>query len=99
MSTVINVDSSLFVQDSETATSISTGSGEGWYIYAGPPTHLITPITGKILVFRTHDGKYAKVDILSYYKDAPNAPDAFTDEDRYFTFNYVYQPNEGISTF
>jgi len=99
MATVTSVNTALLIQDSEIATSIPTGSGEGWYIYAGPPSHLITPITGKILVFRTHDGKYAKVEILSYYKDAPEAPDAFTDEDRYYSFNYVYQPNEGLSTF
>ncbi len=99
MATVTSVDTLLLVQDSETATSIPTGSGEGWYIYAGPPTHLITPIAGKVLVFRTHDGKYAKVEILSYYKDAPVDPDAFTDEDRYYTFNYVYQPNEGLAEF
>ena len=35
----------------------------------------------------------------SYYKDAPESPDAFTDESRYYTFNYEYQPNEGITNF
>ena len=41
----------------------------------------------------------AKVEILSYYLGAPENPDAFTDPSRYYTFNYVYQPNEGATTF
>lgn len=99
MATVSSVDTSLLIQDSETSPAILTGSGAGWYSYAGPPTHLITPIVGKILVFKTHDGKYAKLEILSYYKDAPVDPDAFTDLDQYYTFNYVYQPNEDTLSF
>lgn len=99
MATVTSVNTTLMIQDSESGTCIPTGSGAGWYSYAGPPTHLIVPIAGKILVFRTHDGKYAKLEILSYYKDAPVDPDAFTDLDQHYTFNYVYQPNEGVEAF
>jgi len=99
MSSITSVDTSRLREDGENAQAIPTGSGAGWYIYAGAPTHLITPIAGKILVFKTHDGKYAKMEILSYYKDAPAAPDAFEDFDKYYTFNYVYQPNEGDTTF
>ena len=99
MSSVTTVDTSRLREDAENAQAIPTGSGTGWYIYAGPPTHLITPLAGKILVFKTHDGKYAKMEILSYYKDAPADPDAFEDFDKYYTFNYVYQPNEGDTTF
>lgn len=98
MDSVVEVDPSLFVQDSESSYAIPSGSGNGWYIY-NPSTFLITPIAGKILVFKTRDGRYAKVEILSYYKDAPENPDPFVDEARYFTFNYVYQPNEGVTTF
>lgn len=96
---VTNVNESLFVQDSESTLAIATGSGNGWYTYAGPPTHLITPTAGKILVFRTTDNKYAKVEILSYYENAPENPDAFVDSTPYFKFNYVYQPNENVTTF
>lgn len=99
MASVSSVDVSLLKQDSEISPAILTGSGAGWYVYAGAPTHLITPIVGRILVFRTHDDKYAKLEILSYYKDAPVNPDAFTDLDKYYTFNYVYQPNEGVTEF
>ena len=68
-------------------------------IHSGPPTFLITPTPGKILVFRTADGKYAKVEILSYYKDSPPTPDYRFSQGRYYTFNYIYQPNEGVTSF
>ena len=97
MTSVTNVDTSLFVQDSETGYAIS--SGNNWYTYAGPPTHLIMPTPGKILVFKTRNGRYAKVEILSYYKDAPENPNAYTDETPYYTFNYVYQPNKNETSF
>ena len=99
MASVTEVDTTRLKNDAENSQAIPTGSGTGWYIYAGPPTHLITPIAGKVLVFKTHDGKYAKMEILSYYKDAPADPDAFEDFDKFYTFNYVYQPNEGDTTF
>lgn len=99
LGSVTSIDTSLIIQDSATSFAIPTGSDNGWYNYAGPPTHIISPIAGRILVFRTHDGKYAKIEILSYYKDAPANPDAFVDEDGYYTFNYVYQPNEGVPSF
>ena len=92
------VDTSLLTQDSESGYAIPTGSGNGWYNYDFT-THVISPIAGKILVFRTHDNRYAKLEILSYYLGAPENPDAFTDPSRYYTFNYVYQPNEGATTF
>ena len=99
MADVTEVDVNLFTQDSESGYAIISGSGNGWHTYAGPPTYLITPTPGRILVFKTADGKYAKVEILSYYEGAPENPDAFVDQSRYYTFNYVYQPNEGEITF
>ena len=98
MADIENVEESLLKGDAVEDTAIPSGSGKGWYTY-NPVTHLITPTPGKILVFRTHDGKFAKVEILSYYKDSPANPDAFTTPSRYFTFNYVYQPNEGVKKF
>lgn len=99
MSSITEVATEHLMQDSSTSYAIATGSGNGWYTYAGPPSHVINPTPGKILVIRTHDGKYAKVEILSYYKDAPANPDAFVDESRYFTFNFVYQPNDNVTNF
>ena len=94
MTGVTSVDTSLLDQDSLNAHILAN-----WYTYTGPPNHLILPTAGKILVVKTRDSKYAKIEILSYYKDAPENPDAYTDEERYYTFNYVYQPNEGELTF
>jgi len=98
MASITEVNTTLLVKDSETGYAIPSGSGNGWYLY-NSENFLITPIAGKILVFQTRDGKYAKVEILSYYKDAPENPDPFVDEGRYFTFSYVYQPNEGVTLF
>ena len=99
MAEMVVVDTSLITQDSSEGYAIASGSGNGWYTYTGPPTYLISPTPGKILVFRTSDGKYAKMEILSYYLGAPENPDAFSDPSRYYTFNYVYQPNEGVTNF
>lgn len=92
--TMANTDS--FTQDSTSGLAIATGSGNGWYTYTGPPNHLIIPTPGKILVFKTHDGKYAKVEILSYYRNSDSSNPA---NGRYYSFNYVYQPNGALTTF
>ena len=81
----------LFTQDSATGNAIVTGSGNGWYNYNGA-TNVVSPIAGKVIVVKTHDGKYAKMEILSYYQDAPANPTG-TEPARYYKFNFVYQPN------
>ncbi|MEM8928354.1 MAG: IPT/TIG domain-containing protein [Bacteroidota bacterium] len=93
-SEVTSTDGLTFAQDGTGAFAIPTGSNNGWYNY-NPMTNVISPLPGKILVFRTHDGKMAKVEVLSYYENAPANPDGFADTPRYYTFNYVYNPNEG----
>jgi hypothetical protein len=76
--------------------AIPTGSNNGWYTASGgapgTPT-IVKPIAGKIIVVKTGDGRYAKMEILSYYKDAPSSPTG-TEPSRYYTFRYVYQPND-----
>ena len=91
---ITSADGLTFSQDGTGAFAIPTGSDNGWYNY-NPQTNLLVPIPGKVLVFRTHDGKFAKVEILSYYENAPANPDGFVDAARYYTFSYVYNPNEG----
>jgi hypothetical protein len=81
----------LFNQDSATGNAIPTGSGDGWYTYTRA-TNVVSPIAGKVIVIRTHDGNYAKMEILNYYLDAPANPIG-TDPSRYYKFNFVYQPN------
>ncbi len=81
--------------DTAIVNAIASGSGNGWYNY-NPSTHMITPIAGRVIVVRTFDGKYAKMEMLSYYKDQATNPGA--DDDDYLTFNYVYQ-NDGSKDF
>lgn len=87
------VDETYFNQDSSNGLAIATGSGNGWYNYAN---FTITPIAGKVLVIRTADNRFAKIEILSYYKDFDNTDSS---NSRYYTFNYVYQPNENETSF
>ena len=77
--------------------AIPLGSNRGWYIY-NPTANLITPIPGRVIVVRTAAGKYAKLEILNYYKGGvtpdASAPDIVKlREQRYYTFRYVWQPN------
>ncbi len=79
-----------FKIDTAIVNAIASGSGNGWYNY-NPATHLITPIPGRVIVIKTHDGKYAKMEMLSYYKNQTTTPE--DGDDAYLTFNYAYQPN------
>ena len=91
---VTSVDEGLLMQDGATSTAIIDDFGQmqmGWCVY-DHTTNMILPIAGKILVFRTHDNKYAKVEILNFY-DA-----AFTNiYGGFYTFNYVYQSDGGTA--
>ena len=93
----VTVAPSNFSQDGSQGFAIPGGSGNGWYNY-NPQLRMITPIPGKILVIRTRDGKYAKVEILSYYKGAPANPNPMADLSRYYTFRFLYNPNEGSNS-
>ena len=84
-------DATTFKQDAAAVYAFPAVSGQGWYNY-NDATRIITPIAGKVYVIKTHDGKYAKVEFLNYYKDAPAIPSA-TSEGRFYTFNFVYQAN------
>ncbi|TSE04764.1 IPT/TIG domain-containing protein [Aquimarina algiphila] len=78
-----------FNQDASTTFAIPTGSDNGWYNY-NFMTNIISPIPGKVLVFRTRNGNYAKIEILSYYLNEDTSQSG-----RNYTFNYVYNPNDG----
>ncbi len=85
-------DAGYLLDNKNSATAkyaILTGSGNGWYNYS-PATNIVSPIAGRVLIVRTADSKYAKMEILSYYQDAPVAPTSTT-KDRYYTFRYIYQ--------
>lgn len=79
-------------QDLPAKRAIPTGSGNGWYNY-NAAAFIISPIPGRVILVRTADEKYAKVKILSYYKGAPDPVDPFEDSERYYTFDFLFQPD------
>jgi hypothetical protein len=82
-----------FAQDQSGALALSKST---WYSY-NPQNHLISPVSGKVLVIKTSKGHYAKMEILSYYKDmdSSNSADPVNSGSGYYSFNYVYNPNLG----
>lgn len=97
LSSVTEVDIALLKSDSiSEGLTIPTGSGNGWYTY-DQTTHIISPIAGRVIVVKTNEGKYVKVEITSYYEDG--APNEDLSNSQTYTFNYVYQPNQGVTTF
>ena len=98
----VPVDSVFRIDNHPTAYAIPKGSGKGWYNYDGA-NNLLTPIPGRVMVIKTASGKYAKVEILNYYKGgvtpSATAPDNVKiNEQRYYKFRYTYQVN-GTKTF
>lgn len=71
----------------EEGYSIETDRGS-WYDY-NTTTHVVTPKEGHTIVVQTTEGQYAKIEILSYYRDSDSE-----NESRYFTFNYTLQTQE-----
>jgi len=95
--TAIPIDSTFRIDNHPTSYAIPKGSGKGWYNYDGA-NNLLTPIPGRVLVIKTASGKYAKVEILNYYKGgvtpSATASDAIKiNEQRYYTFRFIYQSN------
>ena len=98
----ISNDSVFKTDNAPGSFAVTFGSGKGWYVY-DQLTSLITPLAGRVLVIRTASGKYAKVEIINYYKGGVTLPTTASDSDklskqRYYTFRYAYQPN-GSKTF
>lgn len=99
----IPADSNFSTDNANAASfAIPLGSGKAWYTYDGLTT-LVSPIAGRVLVIRTATGKFAKIEIISYYKGGVTLPASASVNDklfkqRYYTFRYAYQPN-GSKTF
>jgi hypothetical protein len=98
----ISTDSVFKTDNAPTSYAITAGSGKGWYTYDGL-NNLITPLAGRVLVIRTASGKYAKLEITSYYKGGTTLPASASDlekltKQRYYSFRFAYQPN-GTKTF
>ncbi len=99
---LIEAPESGYATDGEAERAIPTGSGNGWYTYTGfegNPPNAVLPLPGRIIVLRTAEGNYAKMEILSYYQGNPDPSTApFADADtrpagRHYTLQYVMQPN------
>ena len=98
MSDIKIVDVSKLTEDDATRPAIIDDLGisaQGWASY-DMGTHILSPIAGRILVFRTHDNKYAKMEILYYY-DSENPQPLDGDFGGFYTFNYVYQSDGEIN--
>ena len=95
-------DSTFAVDNSNASKFAIPQNSAGWYIYNGL-TNLVTPAAGRVLVIRTATGKFAKIEILNYYKGGVTPDPTASNADkltkqRFYTFRYAYQPN-GSKTF
>ena len=93
----IPADSNFATDNSKASQYAIPQTGQTWFIY-DEFNRLITPEAGRVLVIRTATGKYAKIEILNYYKGgitpAATASDSEkSSKQRYYTFRYAYQPN------
>lgn len=71
-----------FKTDAGSNKAIPTGSGNGWYIY-NMEDHTIEPIADRTIVIKVQNGKYYKLQVISYNKDKqPHEPTG------YYTFRY-----------
>ena len=78
--------------DTDAGFAIPGGSGNSWYKY-DMGVHAILPIVGRTILLKTAEGKFAKIEIISYYKGAPE--DVPTEESSYYTFRYTLADAEG----
>lgn len=95
-----NTDFDTLSEAPESGYAIDTSATQlavkGWYQYTGAtgmPPHTILPIAGIVLVVKTAEGKYAKVQVLSYYKGNPQIGTATPEKARFYTFKYFLQPS------
>lgn len=93
----VPTDSVFRIDNHPVSYAITRGSGKAWYTYDGP-TNLLTPIPGRTLVIRTATGKFAKVEMLNYYRggqtpSATAADSVKTRDQRFLHFRYTYQGN------
>lgn len=99
--TAVSADSTFRIDNHPVSYAITKGSGKGWYTYDGVNV-LLTPLAGRTLIIRTASGKYAKIEILNFYKggitplgsvDDKEVMRKRTYEQRYYTFRYTFQAN------
>jgi hypothetical protein len=94
---MVAADSVFRTDVSPSNLAIPAGSNRAWFVY-NPQANLVTPIPGRVLVIRTALGKFAKVEILNYYKGGVTPLATASDDDkirkqRYYTFRFMVQPD------
>jgi len=94
--TTIPATETGWVQDNAPAFAINPAPG-GWYTY-NPSTFIALPIPGKVFVLRTADGRYAKMEITSFYRngvtpDAAASPVTKALNQFFYQFRFVFQAN------
>jgi hypothetical protein len=93
---------STFKIDAAPNFAIPVLESKGWYTY-NRQVNLLTPLPGRVLVIKTATGRYAKVEIINYYKGGTTPPASATDavktfSQRYYTFRFSYQA-DGTTNF
>ncbi len=89
--TLDNKTTNAFAISSSPLASGATATNQWWFNSGTNTSTVISPIAGQVILVKTADGKYAKLEILNFYKGAPATINNLTDLDRYYTFRYVYQ--------
>jgi hypothetical protein len=97
----VPTDSAFRVDNAPSNLAIPNGSGRAWYVY-NPQANLVTAIPGRVLMVRTASGRFAKLEILNYYKGGVTPSIQAPDDEkirkqRFYRFRYVYQPSGGMS--
>jgi hypothetical protein len=92
-----NKNTNTFAVSSSPVTSASAATNQWWFNSGSNTSTIVTPIAGQIIIIKTTSGRYAKMEILSFYKGAPTTVNNLTDLDRHYTFRYVYQTADGNS--
>jgi hypothetical protein len=78
----------------DTTSSQKAIKDGSWYDY-NPTTHSFVPKAGKVFIFRTADGHYAKMELLGVSYEPFTGP---VPQRLIYNFRYTYQPNS-INTF
>ena len=84
--------SGTFAISSSPLASGAIATNQWWYNSGTNQSTIVSSIAGQVFIIKTADGRYAKMEISSYYKGAPVVVNNRSDLDRYYTFRYVYQP-------
>lgn len=98
--TMVPAGETAWQQDNAPNYAISPAPGN-WYTY-NMSTFLALPVPGKIFVVRTADGRYAKMEITSLYKDGITPDVALSPAQKalkqfFYQFRFVFQANGSVN--